>query len=262
MNGLAPIVSWPVMLAAARERIKTPLLIGLVLVMLIIALGAAGPNADGSEGFAAIAGFLLLIFTMMLGAGLIDEEFAAGHAQLVLLRPLTRAQWFGGRLAGAGSVLAAAMTLVWLSTTANAVSKGAHFDLARVLALPVAFVWAFAWLAVLAALSVVLKAWTNIAWLLFATILWWASKLAINGINAVMVAKDKSTDHFSQTVVGFIGTIEPYVCPQDPLQIIHTLHNGGRPDWSPLAYDLVWLFGAWTVGCVLLNRRELSRRTT
>lgn len=259
MSGL---VSWPVAFAVAREKAKNGLLIALALVLCLTAGSFASGMSVGQEAFTGFGQVFLLLFTMFLGAGLVDEELQSGHAQLVLLRPVTRAAWFGGRLAGAGMVLLAAVVLAWLAGTLGAFRAGAGLVPTRLLGVPFAFAWAFAWLALLATLSVLAKGWTNAGWLVIGALGWFSLRLVVKLLDAVagMAAKGASEGRLSSAASELLSKVQPYLGPQDPLDALKALAGGTPADLSPFCWDLLWAAAAWLLGCVLLNRRELARR--
>ena len=193
------------------------------------------PPEQAFEGFGQA---LLILFTLLLGAGLLSDEIESGHAQLVLLRPLTRADWYGGRFAGAALVLLAGTALAFVASLASTIAHG-NFAAGQLYALPVAFLWAAAWLSVITAVGAVARSWTN------------AGLVIVGGVGWAMVSGLAKLA--SPTYGELASTVGKYLGPMQPLPL-------GL--WEPLAYDLLWLFGAWLAGVLLLNRRELARRRT
>jgi ABC-type Na+ efflux pump permease subunit len=183
---------------------------------------------------------------MVLGAGLISDELENGHAQLVLLRPITRAEWFGGRFAGAALVLLGAQVVAWLAGLGGLLRAGKP-DAAWALSLPLAYVEALGWLAILAALSVVLRRSMNVGLLLFLALFYAfmtvTMPLVLGKPQWVQVLRDAGR----------------YLGPMELRDILKGLSGPRREVW-PLFYDLTWLFGAWLAGVLLLDRREVARR--
>jgi ABC-type transport system involved in multi-copper enzyme maturation permease subunit len=257
------LVSWPVAVACARERIRSGPLWALA-AMMALAGWTSDPAAAGADLFGwgtlkLFGAISLMLFTLFLGAGLVSDELESGHAQLVLLRPVTRAAWFGGRLAGAGLVLAAAMSLCWLLSIASALRVGAGLQPVRLLALPVGFAFAFAWVATLAALSVVVRGWSNAGWVIlgmFGIGMLFATVKATSAIRGAMKQDAGLADLLSQA----ISTGLPYIGPQDPTRVLVALSTHQPVDLAPLLYDLFWAAAAWLAGVLLLSRRELARR--
>jgi len=245
MSGL---VSWPVARAAFRERSRS-FIVGALAVLLAAAAFTNGMQSGwGGQAFAGFARMFYVVLTMVLGAGLIADELETGHAQLVLLRPLTRASWFGGRLAGAALVLLAALAAAWIACGIGVVAQRRAPDLAWIVTLPAAFVEAFGWLALLAALSVVLSRWTNVGLLLLLAMAWWFLRLVVPF--ALGDVKHVQT----------MGAIQAYLGPQDASAIVAAVRTRSRPDLGPLLYDLAWASACWLAGVLLLNRAELARR--
>jgi ABC-type transport system involved in multi-copper enzyme maturation permease subunit len=253
------LVSWPIAKACARERMRQA---PLWVLGALVALQGVAVNADQAAAslFGGVMGPLsLLLFTLFLGAGMVSEELENGHAQLVLLRSLTRAEWFGGRLAGAGLLLFGVMALAWLFAVGTALKGGAGVSLPLLAALPVSFVWAFAWLATLAAISVVARGWSNTGWLVLAVVGWGFVYYFLTAGNALSRAAQRESK-FLEQAVNLLRTLEPYLGPRNPSDLMSALQMGGAADWTPLLYDLLWASAAWLVGVLLLNRRELARR--
>jgi ABC-type transport system involved in multi-copper enzyme maturation permease subunit len=189
------------------------------------------------------------LLVIVLGAGLLADEVESGHAQLVLLRPLTRAQWVSGRLAGAGFVVCAAVLGGAVASAAAAIFRGSFGELlGRVAVVPLALSAALAWLALLTALSAILSGWTNVGAVVLAKLLWGFVSFALP--LALASPSLQATLHAADAFVG----------PQDALVVARqfVLHEPVR--WSLFLYDLVWLFGCWLLAVLLFNRKELARR--
>ncbi len=227
------MISWPVARATFRERGRSGLALALAAMLAVSSLRS--PPGQAFQGFGQA---LLILFTLLLGAGLLADEIESGHAQLVLLRPLTRADWYGGRFAGAALVLLGGLVLAFACSAGWSLAHG-NFSASELLVLPVAFLWSAAWLSVVVAVGAAARGWTNAGLVVVAGIGWamlmGLTRLASPELGALMVTAGK------------------YLGPQQPLPISQL---------EPIAYDLLWLFGAWLAGVLLLNRRELARRRT
>ena len=236
------MISWPVARAAALEKLRSPAVLAAGFCLVAAAFfGGSGPR----QAFGGPALVFLVLVTLILGAGILSDEVDSGHVQLVLLRPLTRAAWVGGRLVGAGSALAAIDGAAWVAGAAGALLRGSQEPWARALAmLPLAVIWAFAWLAVLAAIGAVLPGWTNVAGAVLALLVW---GMLQGSLPAVLGRPDLAT------VLAKVGR---YLGPQDPLELAARPREG----LGPALYDLCWIFSAWLVAVLLFNRRELARR--
>jgi hypothetical protein len=240
------MISWPVARAAALEKLRSPaiLVIGLCLAAVAAASGRAGAPGDAFSGFGIV---FLLVLTLALGAGLLGSELDSGHAQLVLLRPITRAAWVGGRLAGAGIALAAVLAVAWVLALAGAGLRGGEtLSLSTVAVLPLALLWGFAWLSVLTAIGAVLPGWTNAGAPVLAAMVW--AMLRVTVPNAL---------GHPEWVAAF-AEASNYLGPQSPLQLAFDPRKG----LAAALYDLCWVFFAWLVAVLLFNRRELARRRT
>lgn len=236
------MISWPVARAAALEKLRSPavLAVGFCLVAAVF-FGGSGPR----QAFSGPAIVFLVLLTLILGAGILSDELDSGHVQLVLLRPLTRAAWVGGRLVGAGSALGVIVTAAWVAGATGALLRGSQEPWVPALAiLPLAVLWAFAWLAVLAAIGAVLPGWTNVAGAALAVLVW---AMLQGSLPAVLGRPDLAT---------LLVQVGKYLGPQDPLQ----LTTRPREGLGPALYDLCWIFAAWLVAVLLFNRRELARR--
>jgi hypothetical protein len=184
------------------------------------------------------------VLTFTLGTAILSEEIESGHAQLVLLRPLTRAAWFGGRLAGACVALALFCALAWLASFTGATARGYGFEVKRLAALPLAILWGSAWLSVLACLGAFLPGWTNGGALALAILGWML-------LVAVAAGLRPQWGPTLQAVTKLLG-------PQNPLVLLDPALP--RRDFGPALYDVVWLFAPWLAGVAIFNRRELARR--
>ena len=243
---LAGLVSLPVARTTFRERAMALMPIAFTG---LTAMGAGSNTAQsgyGGDTFTGFARLFMIGLTMVLGAGLIADEIEGGHAQLVMLRPLTRAEWFGGRFAGAAATLLCGLAIAWLAGLIGFL-KGGRPDLAWVLSLPLASIEALGWLAVLAALSVVLRRSQNVGMLLVLALTYFFATLTLPLVLGKVLWIDQ------------MKSLGKYLGPTELADLLRGL-SGARRSTAPLFYDLLWLFGAWLVGVVLLNRRELARR--
>ena len=243
---LAGLVSLPVARATFRERA-----LGLLPVAFTVlaALGAFSNIAQKGHGGSTFEGFtrlFVMVLTMVLGAGLIADEVESGHAQLVMLRPITRAEWFGGRFVGAGLVLLASLAITWLAGLAGFARSGRP-DVNWALSYWLMAIDALGWLAVLAALSVVLRRSQNIGLLIVVALGYFFASVTL----PLVLGK--------VTLLEQMRAAGKYLGPMDLADLIKVPAGGSR-DWAPLFYDLFWLFGAWLVGVVLFNQRELAKR--
>jgi hypothetical protein len=238
------IVSWPVARATLKSRLRSagPWIVGIIFVATA-ALPFA-PDSSGAQAFNGVAAIWFVVLTFALGTALLSEEIESGHAQLVLLRPLTRAAWFGGRLAGACAALALFCVLAWVASLAAAEGRGYGFEVKRLAVLPLAILWGSAWLSVLACLGAFLPGWTNGGALALAILAWTLSAGLVGAIRPQWAPA-------LQTLTKLLG-------PQDPLGLLDSTRQ--RHDFGPALYDLVWLFGSWLAGVAIFNRRELARR--
>jgi len=240
------VISWPVARAAAREKLRSPAIvaIGFCFVAAVALGGRAGAPREAFGGFGIP---FLVVLTLALGAGLLAGELESGHAQLVLLRPITRAAWVGGRLAGAGIALAAVVAAAWLAAVGGAALRGGEaLSLSAIAVLPLAVLWAFAWLSVLAAIGAVLPGWTNAAALVLAALAW----ATLRSTLPAALGHPEWAAWFAE--------LSKYLGPQDPLQLAWNPREG----LGAGLYDLSWVFFAWLVAVLLFNRRELARRRT
>jgi hypothetical protein len=204
----------------------------------------ASRHGAGAETFTNLGFLCLIALTFDLGAGILSEEIESGHARLVLLRPLTRAAWYGGRLGGACLAFSIFCTIAWSATLAAAISRGDGLDPVRLLALAIALLWGWAWLSVLTCLGAFLSSWTNVGALAAAMLLWFFLLGLAVAVHSEWLA--------------YLQIFGKYIGPQDPMILVDRTRP--RRDFGPALYDLVWLFGPWLIGVVILNRRELARR--
>jgi ABC-type transport system involved in multi-copper enzyme maturation permease subunit len=251
---MSALVSWPIALATARERARSPFVAVLAGLTVVIAFGR-GALAAASEGAGGFTAFWLAVLTFALGAGLIAEEVESGHAQLVLLRPLTRAAWFGGRLAGAALVLAAALSAASLAGVAGALLSRHPPDatalLADLIALPLAFIDLGGWLVALACVSVVSPGWSNVARVLIAMLAWGTLRL-------VLPLAVGQTLPVSQA----LAAVEPYLHPRSSTALAQDLVLRRPVDLTPLLWNLLWIAALWSIAVLLVNAIELARRRT
>jgi ABC-type transport system involved in multi-copper enzyme maturation permease subunit len=240
------LVSWPIARMTARDRALRPFTLLCFALIFFLGWVRNTQDAPGAEAFSNVAGIWFSLLVLGVGAGLLSEEVDSGHAQLVLLRPISRAQWVSGRLAGAALVVCAGAVIGWGTNLAAAAVRAAPFEgRARLVALPLALLPALGWLATLTALSAVVR-----------------------GIgNAVVVVLVKGgwtlCRFFAPFIFQWLGpllaAIDPYVGPQD-LRPLGATAAGAPPQISPIFWDLFWFFAAWAVAIWLFNRRELARR--
>jgi ABC-type transport system involved in multi-copper enzyme maturation permease subunit len=243
------VISWPIARATFLERGRAPAAIILVALVVLSGLARAGGSSSGAEAFSGPGSYFLSLLVLVLGAGLLADEVESGHVQLVLLRPLTRAQWVSGRLAGAGFVVCAAVVGGAVASAAAAVFRGSFGELlGRVAAVPLALCAALAWLALLAALSAILSGWTNVGAVVLAKLLWGFASFSLPLALA------------SPSLQATLHAIDPFIGPQDLLPLARQLLLHEPVQWSLFLYDLVWLFGCWLLAVLLFNRRELARR--
>jgi hypothetical protein len=237
------IASWPIARAAFQERAVRPATIVFTLLMGAWGLFSTEPDA----AFNRLSILWVLLLTLTIGGGILADEVDSGHAQLVLLRPITRAQWVTGRFFGGAAVLGLAITLGWLPSFIKAVAQLGTSDLGlRLLALPIGLIGPLAWLATLLALSAVLRSWQNCAAALAAKLGW---ILVSTGLSLKEPWLKPSLD-----------AIDHYFGPQDPLGVLRQLQAGDVVRWTLPLYDLFWCIAAWTFAVILFEQRELARR--
>lgn len=243
------LVCWPVARATVRERGLAPLTLSIAGVFMLLGLFRSNVDAWGAEAFSGFASFWFFLLVLVLGAGLLADEVESGHAQLVLLRPLTRAQWVSGRFAGAAFVLCAAGTAGWLVSLVTAFSRGASGELlGRLLVLPLALLPALGWLATLVAIGALTRGWSNAGFLLAARFGWWVAHyslpLALPRLQLQPI----------------LDAIDRHFGPQDVVMLARQVQYGERLTLSGALWDLFWLFAAWLAAVRLFNLRELARR--
>ena len=246
---MSPLVSWPIARRTAFQRVRSAPIGGIGCACLLLAFG--GGALQGGEATSGLTWFWMHLFAAALSAGLVSEEIESGHAQLVLLRPLTRAAWFGGRLLGALLLALALVALVGAAGAVGAQLGRGHAGALLLLSLPFAWVDLCSWLAVLAALSVVVRGLRNVAAVLLAGLVWFAAR---------MIALQAAPQ--SPLVARVFDAIQPWLHPHDSRGIARALADSRPPDWGPLFWNLLWIFGFWVLGVLLLNRTELARRRT
>lgn len=112
---------WVIMYATLREGLQQPICMLLTLTMLVLTLlqplvqlhtfGEAGRLVrDGGFGFQLIFGLLIVVFT----AGFtLSNELRSGTAAASLVKPVSRAEFFVGKLLGVLGVL----VLYWICST-------------------------------------------------------------------------------------------------------------------------------------------------
>jgi hypothetical protein len=233
------LFSWPIARQTARERGLAPAALAITLVLVLLAAGGRPSPATWSGGASA---FWLALLVLVLGAGLLSSEVESGHAQLVLLRPITRAAWVGGRLFGSALVVCLAGAIAWAAGLVAAVARGgfdgspAWFTL-----LPIGLLPHLGWLATLAAISAVTRGWSNAALLVALRIGWFF------GRNAVPVVLPR------WNLGPWLLAADRYFGPQDAVDA-----EGIVP--SLLFWDVLWFLGAWLLAVLLFNQRELARR--
>lgn len=244
-----PLISWPVARATARERGLNPVNLGIAAVLVLLGMLRSSADSWGAEAFSGFASFWFFLLILLLGAGLLADEVESGHAQLVLLRPLTRAQWVGGRLAGAAFVLCAAGTMAWLSSLVASFTRGAFGELpGRLLVLPLALLPALGWLATLVAIGAVARGWTNAGLLLAARLGW---SLLHFGLPVAFPKLGLSP---------LLDSVGRHFGPQDVLMVARQVQYGERFEPSTVLFDLLWLLAAWLAAVRAFNLRELARR--
>ncbi|HEX9578969.1 MAG TPA: hypothetical protein VF993_14545 [Myxococcales bacterium] len=230
------MTSWIIARATARERGLAPLALTITAALALF--------ASLSRAADAWAGLTFEVLTLLLGAGLLADEVESGHAQLVLLRPLTRAQWVGGRLLGAAMVICGAAVLATVFGALGAFTRAGWSEMPQRLAvLPLALLPAFAWLATLVAVGASARGWSNAAWVIAIWIGWKILKYA----GPIALRRPDL-----QTIV---DAIDGYFGPQELLSVPADASRVERAAW-----DLFWLFAAWTLAVRLFNLRELARR--
>lgn len=230
------VISWPIAAATVRERGLAGLPLVIVALLVLLAVLFAKPDLW--------AGLWFELLTLLLGAGLLADEVESGHAQLVLLRPITRAQWVGGRLAGAALVIVAAAAAATSGSIAAAALRGNFGEIPqRAAVLPMTLLPALAWLATLTAVGAVARGWTNAGIVIVA---WLAWKLVRHGAPLALGRPDLSAT---------LEIVDQYVGPQELTSLPAPAHYFERALWN-----VFWACAAWLVAVRLFNLRELARR--
>jgi len=235
------MISWPVARATAREKLRAA---STVAIGVCFVAGAAFESGGAGDVYGGFSGIFFVLLTLALGAGILSDELASGHAQLVLLRPVTRAAWLGGRLAGAGIALSIVAAAGFLVAAGAGAVRGHAFALPSLAVLPLGLLWGFAWLAVLVAAGAVLPGWSNAGAVVLAAVAWNAIRFSLPA-----VAQHPEWAKPLAQIAGYLG-------PQDPRPLAAHLRDG----LGPALYDVTWVFFAWLVAALLFNRRELARR--
>src|SRR5581483_7428116 len=218
------LFSWPIARQTARERGLAPPALAITLVLVLLAAGGRPSPGTWSGGASA---FWLALLVLVLGAGLLSSEVESGHAQLVLLRPITRAAWVGGRLFGSALVVCLAGAIAWAVGLVAAGARGgfdgspAWFTL-----LPIGLLPHLGWLATLAAISAVTRGWSNAALLVALRFGWFF------GRNALPLALPR------WNLGPWLLAADRYFGPQDAVDA-----EGIVP--SLLFWDVLWFLGAW-----------------
>ena len=246
---MSELASWPVARATVRERGLAPLTLVIAAVLLLLGMVRGAADQWGAEAFSGFSGVWFFLLTLLLGAGLLSEEVESGHAQLVLLRPLTRAQWLGGRFLGAAFVLCAGGAVGWAASLVAALLRGATDEIGgRLLILPLALLPALGWLAALTAIGAVARGWTNAGILVAARLGWFFLRLSLP---------------FALPRWGlapWLEAIDHYFGPQEALALARQVHYHERLMPSTALWDLLFIAAAWLIAVRLFNLRELARR--
>lgn len=216
------MISWPIAKATVLEHLRPGPLAALFAWALVAAASGTAFEGPGRA--------FVLLSTLVLGAGLVGAEIDSGHAQLLVLRPITRAQLVGGRFAGAAVLLCVAGLVAF----AAAFARGRP----ALSSLPLGLLEALAWLATLTAVSTVTRGGSNVAWVLGAAVGWFALRQSL----PFLIRRDE--------VASLVRIADAHMGPQS-LQ--------GAP-WATVAWDGLWLAGAWLVAVLLFRDRELARR--
>lgn len=243
------LLSWPIARATARDRGLAPLTLVATGVLILLAVVRPPPEEQLTAAFGGLSGPWFFLLTLYLGAGLLSEEIESGHAQLVLLRPLTRAQYAGGRFVGAAIVLGIAAAAAWAAGLVAALERGSGVEMpGMLLVLPLALLQALGWLATLLAISAVTRGWTNAGALVAARAGWFFAKL---GLPLAFPGLALSP---------WLAAIDPWFGPQDALRIAVQVQRGEPARISTALWDLLWLAAAWVLAVRLFRTRELARR--
>jgi ABC-type transport system involved in multi-copper enzyme maturation permease subunit len=235
------LLSWPIGRATARERgLSAPVLITAAVLVLLAMLRTGGLAA--AAWFTGFSEFWLFLLALLLGAGALSSEVQSGHAQLVLLRPITRAQWVGGRLAGVTLVFCGAGAAAWGVALVLSLARGDAALLGlRLALLPAALLPHLGWLATLVALSALLPGWTNAGVLLAIRLGWFFGR---TGLPLLLPQWD---------LAPWLSGADHYFGPQ-------AAFADGVVKWERLLWDVLWISLAWLAAVLLFNRRELARR--
>ena len=235
--------------ATVRQRGLAPLTLIVAAVMLLLALRTDAEA--GAQVFSGLSGVWFQFLTLVVGAGLLSEEVESGHAQLVLLRPLTRAQWVAGRFGGAALVIALAGTAAWLVALAAAIARGDPLLLGpRIAVLPLALVQALAWLSVFTVVGAVTPGWSNVGLVAAAYVGW---KILKFGLPLALRRPD---------LAPVLDTIDEFFGPQDSMGLARQFAHGEKLIVSPTLWNLFGMSAAWLGSVELFKRRELARRRT
>lgn len=247
--GVSQLFSWPVARAAARERGLGTLALIIVAVLVLLGLTRGAADQSGADAFAGFGGAWFFLLTLLSGAGLLLDEVESGHAQLVLLRPLTRAQWVGGRFLGAALVLCGGGTAAWTASLVGALLRGQTDGmLARLFVLPLALLQALGWLAALLAFGAILRGWMNAGLLIAARVGWQLLRVTLP------LALPKCG------LGPWLEAIDHYYGPQDALDLVQQARYGQQLALSTALWDVFFIVAAWLVAVRLFNLRELARR--
>lgn len=234
---MSALVSWPVARAAAADAALSPVTLLLAALLVLLTFAGGGALAGGW-----LSGPWLFLLALRLGGRALSAEVESGHAQLVLLRPITRAQWVGGRLAGVALAFCAAGGAAWACAFVLAFLHGDPSPLGlRFAILPLALLPHLGWLSTLVALSAVLGGWTGAAALVAFRFGWF---LLRGALPALLPRWD---------LAPWLAAADPFVGPQDAFV-------AGAVRWDAVAWDVLWTLLAWLAAVLLFNRRELARR--
>jgi ABC-type transport system involved in multi-copper enzyme maturation permease subunit len=225
---LTGLVSWPIARVTARERGLAPAT--LLVAALLVLTGILG----------AFSELWLMVMVAILGAGALSSEVESGHAQLVLLRPITRTQWVSGRFLGIAFVLSCSWAASWAASTALSLYRSGAAGIGpQLLSLPLCLLPYLGWLATLVALSALVRGWVNVGVVVVALVAWFVAR---NALPLLLPA-------FRLAPV--LMLIDGYFGPQE----ICRSYTTGK-----LVWDVAWLALAWLAAVQLFGRRELARR--
>lgn len=243
------LLSWPVARATLRERGLAPLTLIAAGVLILLAIVRSPPDQQLTAAFSGLSGPWLFLLTLYLGAGLLSDEIESGHAQLVLLRPLTRAQYAGGRFVGAAIVLGLAAAAAWGAGLIASLERGSGAEMpGTLLVLPLALLPALGWLSTLLAISAVTRGWSNAGVLVAARAAWFFARA---GLPLALPDLDLSP---------WLAAIDPWFGPQDALRIAVQVQRGEPARIATALWDVFWIAAAWLVAVRLFRTRELARR--